>query len=203
MTEDIYKTILTPCEGVYKEKGSKFLCFLYPVSSVDEVKLLVDKAKSDFYDARHVCYAYRLGREGDVWRTVDDGEPSGTAGKPILGQLLSFEITNVLAIVVRYFGGTKLGVSGLIQAYKSATEDAIGNAEIIEKTVDKEVEMEFHYNQTSAVMQVVKGFGVKVKSQEFDNKSTVVVVVRERDCERFCEQVGKVEGVNIKINQIL
>lgn len=194
---DIYNTISGSSNGVYKEKGSKFLAFLYPVSDVEEVKTLVEGAKSEFFDARHVCYAYRLGREGNLWRAVDDGEPSGTAGRPILGQLLSAEITNVLAIVVRYFGGTKLGVSGLINAYKSATTDAIANAEIIERTVDKEMLLEFHFNQTNSVMQLIRKFDAKIKEQIYDNKTVIRVVLRQGSYETFCGAGDKIEGLQI------
>ena len=121
---DTYKTIDSPAEGIYKEKGSKFLAKAYPVRTEEQVKAIVEQLKEEYYDARHHCYAYILGPKGDKWRANDDGEPSGTAGKPIHGQLLSFNLTNVLVVVIRYFGGTKLGESGLINAYKTATHDA-------------------------------------------------------------------------------
>ena len=133
VAEDTYRTIEGTSTGIYREKGSKFIAIARPVCTEDEIKSIVEDLRKEYYDARHHCYAYILGAKGEKWRVNDDGEPSGTAGKPIHGQLLSFNVTNVLVVVVRYFGGTKLGVSGLINAYKSATQDALQNATVITK----------------------------------------------------------------------
>lgn len=133
MTEfvDEYLTISKPSEGLFKDRGSKFLAFAYPVSSEDEIKEIQEHLRSEYHDARHHCYAYMLGKDKNVFRANDDGEPSSTAGKPILGQIKSYDLTNILIVVIRYFGGTKLGVSGLINAYKTAAEEALKNAKII------------------------------------------------------------------------
>ena len=143
--EDTYLTLSTISEGLYKEKGSKFLAFAIPVSSVSEIKSILEEKRKEFYDARHVCYAYIIGTEKQESRSNDDGEPSGTAGKPILGSLLSKQLTNVLIVVVRYFGGTKLGTSGLINAYKEASFDAIANNEIVERKIEVPIDILFDY----------------------------------------------------------
>ena len=142
---DSYKTIVKLSEGIYKEKGSKFLSFAIPATSVEEVKLILEEYRKRFYDARHVCYAYMLGAGRNEFRANDDGEPSGTAGRPILGQINSFELTNILVIVARYFGGILLGTGGLITAYKEAAKDALAQAEVLEKTVKIRFKIEFGY----------------------------------------------------------
>lgn len=164
-----YKTIQSPSEGIFKDKGSKFLAFAFPVSSLDEIKEILTDYKKRYFDARHVCYAYMLGSERTEFRSNDDGEPSGTAGRPILGQINSNELTDILLIVVRYFGGVLLGTGGLVQAYKLAANDAINNAEIIEKTVYKELNIEFAYERINDVMQAIRTVDCKVKYQNFDN----------------------------------
>ena len=153
---DTYKTIIAPTEGIYKEKGSKFLSFAIPVSSVDEVKEIVKNYRKEYYDSRHVCYAYMLGADRKEFRANDDGEPSGTAGRPILGQINSRELTNILVIVVRYFGGILLGTGGLVVAYKEATTDALNQAEVIEKTVDETIAILFDYVLMNEVMRIIK-----------------------------------------------
>ena len=153
--KDSYLTIAEPAEAIYKERSSKFLTYAYPVESEDEIKGLLDALRKEYYDATHHCYAYRLGPQGETFRANDDGEPSGTAGKPILGQLLSANLTNCLVVVVRYFGGTKLGVSGLIQAYKESTAEVIAVSKSIEKTVDRVVKINFSYISMNGVMKVI------------------------------------------------
>ena len=145
MEEDKYRTVNAIAEGLYKEKGSRFISFIYPVKSEEEIKDIVAGLKTKYYDARHHCYAYCLGANRERFRANDDGEPSSTAGKPILGQIVSNDLSNVLIVVIRYFGGIKLGVSGLIQAYKEAASDAINNAEIVERTVDEVIRVRFTY----------------------------------------------------------
>ena len=164
-SSDSFLTLAAPSTGTYTEKRSKFLAFAFPVSTVDDIKALVEEHQKKYYDARHVCYAYMLGHERLVFRANDNGEPSGTAGKPILGQINSNELTDILIIVVRYFGGVKLGTSGLIQAYKAAAAEAIAAAEIVERTVDERIRIHFEYVLMNAVMRVVKEVEPAILSQ--------------------------------------
>ena len=163
--EDVYKTIETPAEGLYKEKGSKFIALAYPVRTEEAVKEIVGEIKVRYYDARHHCYAYRLGADKKKFRANDDGEPSSTAGKPILGQILSYDLTDILIVVVRYFGGIKLGVSGLINAYRAAAADAIGHARIVEKTDDEVFRIKFDYTVMNEVMRVVCRMTLSIRKQ--------------------------------------
>lgn len=174
-----YRSVLDSSEGVHKEKGSKFLSYLYPVSNETDCKKWVDYYKENQSSARHHCYAYRLGAQGEVYRTYDDGEPGGTAGKPILNQLLSNEITDVIIIIVRYFGGTKLGVSGLITAYKEAAKDAIKNAEIIEKFQKNQYHLSFTYEEMPSVMKWTKQNPVQIIEQDFNLSCILKVEIRE------------------------
>jgi uncharacterized YigZ family protein len=194
---DLYKTIKEKAEGTYSEKRSKFLAFAIPVSTVDEVKQLVAEYQKKYYDARHVCYAYMLGAERTEFRTNDNGEPSGTAGKPILGQINSNELTNILIIVVRYFGGIKLGTSGLIIAYRMAAAEAINAAEIIEKTVDEDVTFMFEYPLMNDVMKVVKDLEPEIVSQQFDMDCQMTLRIRKGEMERLKERLEKIETLRI------
>ncbi|MDE5575447.1 MAG: YigZ family protein [Bacteroidales bacterium] len=184
---DTYLTLSAPAQGLYKEKGSKFLSFAYPVETEQEIKEIIEKLRKEYYDARHHCYAYVLGYRQEVYRANDDGEPSSTAGKPIYGQILSYGLTNVLVVVVRYFGGTKLGTSGLINAYKTATDDALAQAKTVEKTVMRQYELRFSYEQMNQVMRIVKDLRLQVLGQEADNECRMRVAVRLSDCSR-CEE---------------
>lgn len=166
---------------MYKEKGSKFLSFAIPVQSVEEVKEILQVYRSEYFDARHVCYAYMIGSERDEFRANDDGEPSGTAGKPILGQLNSFELTNVLVIVVRYFGGVLLGTGGLITAYKEATIDAITNGIIEEKIVKTEIKLRFDYLSMNDLMGFCKQMNAEIIDQKFDNECTITIHIPKSD----------------------
>lgn len=195
---DTYKTISAPTEGIYKEKGSKFLAFAIPVNTADEVKEIVKSYRKEYYDARHVCYAYMLGSERTEYRSNDDGEPSGTAGRPILGQINSYELTNVLIIVVRYFGGILLGTSGLIVAYKEATADALNHAEIIEKTVDVYISIEFDYVLLNNVMKIIKDSDSQILSQNFDNLCSIQLSVRKLSAPLLISKIKKIIGVKIK-----
>jgi uncharacterized YigZ family protein len=195
---DTYKTISAPTEGIYKEKGSKFLAFAIPVNTADEVKEIVKSYRKKYYDARHVCYAYMLGSERTEYRSNDDGEPSGTAGRPILGQINSYELTNVLIIVVRYFGGILLGTSGLIVAYKDATADALNHAEIIEKTVDVYISIEFDYVLLNNVMKIIKDSDSQILSQNFDNLCSIQLSVRKLSAPLLISKIKKIIGVKIK-----
>ena len=158
---DTFKSISGPSEGLYKEKGSKFLAFAYPVVSEEEVRTVLDRIRKEYYDARHHCYAYRLGLTGNVWRYNDDGEPSSTAGRPIYGQILSRELSDVLIVVVRYFGGTKLGVPGLIRAYKTAAADALDHARTVEKVASERYAVTFDYVAMDRVMRILKDMGIQ------------------------------------------
>ena len=164
-----YRIISAPSEGIYKEKGSKFLAFAYPVTHVDEVKELIKTFKKDYFDARHICYAYMLGADRKEFRAVDDGEPSGTAGKPILGQINSKNLTNIVVVVVRYFGGVLLGTGGLTTAYKEATIDALCNATIIDKNIEWDIDITFNYLQMNDVMKIIKDTNATIIQQQFDN----------------------------------
>ncbi len=199
MLNDTYKTIKAPCEGIYKEKGSKFLAFAFPVTSETEIKNHVDSIKKEYYDARHHCYAYILGPDKATYRANDDGEPSGTAGRPIHGQLLSKDITNTLVIVVRYFGGIKLGVSGLINAYKTATKDALDNAEVVEKTVNEIYRVEFEYPLMNDVMRLLKDEGLEQFNQRFEMNCSLDFAVRKSRSTRVTDAFDKIRGVTLTL----
>ena len=194
---DSYLTIATSSEGQITEKRSKFLAFAFPVSTVDEVKGLVDVYAKKYYDARHVCYAYMLGAARQVFRANDNGEPSGTAGKPILGQINSNELTDILIIVVRYFGGVKLGTSGLIQAYKAAAAEAIAAAEIVERTVDEHIRIHFEYVLMNAVMRVVKEIEPTILKQTFDNDCMMELSIRASQMPLLRQRLENIEGLRI------
>ena len=190
MTSDSYHTLAGPAEAIYKEKSSKFLAYAYPVESEEEIRTLLDALRKKYYDATHLCYAWRLGPHG---------EPSGTAGKPILGQLLSNELVNCLIVVVRYFGGTKLGVSGLIGAYKESAAEAIRAAEIVERTVDTVVEVEFSYLAMNDVMRVVKEEQPRVLTQQFDNLCRMTLAIRQSLAGGMIGKLEKIGGVTLEM----
>ena len=192
MTYD-YKTIAAPATGVFKDKGSKFLSFAFPVESEEQAKEQVRKIKKEYFDARHHCFAYRIGPDGTQWRASDDGEPSSTGGKPILGQLLSRELTNVLVVVVRYFGGTLLGVSGLINAYRSAAADALDNAQTVEKTVQEIITITFPYGHLNAMMKLLKEEQAEIRTQQCDTECVFEVAVPLRKKEKFLQKTGKLK----------
>ena len=198
---DTFKTISTSANGIYKEKGSKFLAFAIPVITVDEVKEIVKNYRKEYYDARHVCYAYTLGAERKEWRANDDGEPSGTAGLPILGQINSRELTNILIIVVRYFGGILLGTSGLNTAYKEAAADALNQAEIIEKTVDCEFDIQFEYLLMNDVMRIIKDNNVQILDQSFDNNCSMKLSIRKREEDLLKGKLIKIEGLKFVLKE--
>ncbi len=195
---DSYKTISTLAEGQYSEKRSKFLAFAIPVTNVEEVKQHVAEYQKKYYDARHVCYAYMLGAERLEFRANDNGEPSGTAGKPILGQINSNELTNILIIVVRYFGGVKLGTSGLIVAYRLAAAEAIANAEIIEKTVDCDLSFTFEYPYMNDVMRIVKEEEPQIISQGYDSDCLMTLRIRKGLLPRLRSRLEKVETLHFE-----
>jgi len=196
--DDTYQTIELKAEGLYKEKGSRFIALAFPVSSEEQVKGILDELRQEYHDARHHSFAYIVGYRGEKWRVSDDGEPSGTAGKPIYGQLLSFNLTNVLLVVVRYFGGTKLGVSGLINAYKTTACNALNNARIVTRTIDRAYTVFVDYPLVGEVMRVIKDLSLPVIEQQLDNRCLVRVLVRQSLCGEFTSRIGKVESALIE-----
>lgn len=189
---DTYKTVSKEvCEGFYSEKRSKFLAFVRHVDSVDEAMAIVKEYRKKYYDARHCCYAYVLGSDRTDFRANDDGEPSSTAGKPILGQLNRLELTDVLVVVIRYYGGVNLGTGGLIVAYRTATEDALSKAVIEEKFVEERITYRFTYPMINAVMRVVKETGARIVSQSFDNDCEIVLSIRQSLAEGLQTRLDK------------
>jgi uncharacterized YigZ family protein len=195
--EDIYKTIDEPSEGIFRDKGSKFIAYAYPFKDENKVKEIIAELKSMHPKARHHCWAYRLTPDRTVFRVNDDGEPSGTAGRPILNGLLSMDVTNIMVVVVRYFGGTLLGVPGLINAYKSATQEALQIAEIVEKTVNDVYEVTFDYIQMNDVMRIIKETEVIVLSQDFDTKCKITFEIRKLQVNEVIGRMEKIEGLTI------
>lgn len=189
---DTYKTVSKEvCEGFYSEKRSKFLAFVHHVDSVDEAMAIVKEYRKKYYDARHCCYAYVLGSDRADFRANDDGEPSSTAGKPILGQLNRLELTDVLVVVIRYYGGVNLGTGGLIVAYRTATEDALSKAVIEEKFVEERITYRFTYPMINAVMRVTKETGARIVSQSFDNDCEIVLSIRQSLAEGLQARLDK------------
>ena len=193
MNTDVYKTIAAPAEGIYTEKRSKFIAIALPVRSLEEVKAYLEEYQKRYYDARHVCYAYMLGPACEDFRANDNGEPSGTAGKPILGQIRSNGLTDILVIVVRYFGGIKLGTSGLIVAYKSAAAEALSVAQVIEKTVDEEVSFWFEYPFMNDVMRVVKEEEPAIVSQGYETDCRMTLRIRRSLMPRLRARLEKID----------
>jgi len=198
---DTYKTIKSATQGIYKEKGSKFLSFAIPVYDIEELTDLLKKFRKEYYDARHVCYAYMIGAERKIWRANDDGEPSGTAGRPILGQINSNELTNILVVVVRYFGGILLGTGGLVTAYKEATSDALQQAEIIEKTVDCYFTVHFSYPHMNEVMRLVKETNALVHSQSYDKDCKMEISIRKQEADFLTVKMDKIDGLKIEFQE--
>src|SRR5690554_217052 len=183
--KDTYKTIETPSEEVlYKEKNSKFFGYCFPIQSEEEVKLILDKIKKQHFSARHWCYAFQLGTEQVHYRANDDGEPSGSAGLPIYGQIQSFELTNILVVVVRYFGGVKLEVGGLVTAYKETTKMALENAQIIEKTIDIHYTIGFEYREMNRVMRVIKEKNLNIIGQKLEMDCQIEIAVRKKEAQQ-------------------
>jgi uncharacterized YigZ family protein len=188
---DEFKTIATTSEGYYTEKRSKFLAFTHHVQTVDEVKDIIAQYRKKYYDARHVCYAYMLGAERNDFRANDDGEPSSTAGKPILGQINSNELTDILIVVVRYYGGVNLGTSGLIVAYREAAADAISHATIETRQVEEIIKYTFAYPQMNDVMRIVKDMTPRIISQTYDNTCEIVLSIRKSEADLLRNKLEK------------
>lgn len=196
---DSYRTISGSSKGLYKEKGSKFIAFAYPVHKEQEIKKYLDGMRKEYHDARHHCYAWRLGPDKERYRANDDGEPSGSAGKPILGQLQSFDITDVLVVVIRYFGGTLLGVGGLINAYRSATSDALSQARIVERKVYGKIKLDFSYEQMNSVMKLVKDYDLKFEDQDFQLECSMGLKVWIRKMDEVRDAFSKIRGCKINL----
>ncbi len=197
--KDTFLTIEKPSEGLYKEKGSKFLAFAYPVSTEEEIKKYIEALKKKYYDARHHCYAYVLGKDKEFFRANDDGEPSSTAGKPILGQLYSADVSNVLIVVVRYFGGKKLGASGLIVAYKTAAVEALNNAKIIPHILRKDLSVQCSFAEVDKVMRLAKNYDLDILDQRYSAENVVIDLrIRESLLEEIQGQLDFAEKITIK-----
>jgi uncharacterized YigZ family protein len=195
---DTYKTIRNQSEGLYKDKGSKFIALVYPVKDEDEITVHLANIKKAYYDARHHCYAWALGFDSEYYKINDDGEPSGTAGKPIFGQIRSFELRNILIVVVRYFGGTKLGVRGLINAYKGAAHDAISNNVIITKTIRNYYRLYFPYLSMNDVMQTLKEYDLPQKAHQFDLDCQLEFSVRQNISDEVVLKFEKINDTRIE-----
>jgi uncharacterized YigZ family protein len=195
MESDTYKTISSSSQGIYKEKGSRFVSFAFPVSEQKEIKLIIDKIKKENHEARHHCFAYMIGFERTIYRVSDDGEPSGTAGKPILGQINSFGLTNILIVVSRYFGGTLLGVSGLINAYRSAAASAINNADLTEMKLREYYEIIYPYTSMNEVMKILKEENIGQTDQIFDLECHIRINFRVSIRENIISRLARIEGL--------
>ena len=196
--QDSYKSIASPSDGLFKDNGSRFIARAYPVETEEEVKEIVAALKKEYYDARHHVYAYRLGYLGDKFRANDDGEPSGSSGRPVLGQIDSYGLSDILVVVIRYFGGIKLGIPGLIRAYKTSTADALESAQIVEKIASRHFRVHFGYMNMNGVMKVMKDMGLEQKNQKFDMECSIETNVRLSQIETFLERMNDVEGCSIE-----
>ncbi|WP_421943698.1 IMPACT family protein [Pedobacter sp.] len=196
--DDSYKTTKEASEGIFRDKGSKFIAYAYPIRSDEEVKPIINALRSEHAKARHFCYAYRLTTDRSVFRINDDGEPSGTAGRPILNCLLSEDLTYVLVVVVRYFGGTLLGVPGLINAYKSATVEALQSSTKISKTINDVYEVNFDYLQMNDIMKLIKDESLEVINQNFDINCMIKFEIRKAQLNQVLIKFDKIEGITLK-----
>ncbi len=199
--KDTYLTLAEASEGFYKEKGSKFIGLAYPIKKEEQVKEIIDGLKKQYYDARHHCYAYVLGNDGERFRANDDGEPGHSAGDPILGQIRSHNLTNLLIVVVRYFGGTKLGVPGLVHAYRTAAADAIEEGEIVEKILMVDIPFRFEYLSMNDVMKLIKEYDLQILNQHFDNLCEMEISVREKRFAEVLEKLKKIDGVDVLLEE--
>jgi uncharacterized YigZ family protein len=198
MESDSYTTIKSPSQGIYKEKGSRFIAFAFPFSDQEEIKSIIDNIRKEHHEAKHHCYAYMIGQERLIWRVNDDGEPSGTAGRPILGQINSFGLTNILIVVSRYFGGTLLGVSGLINAYRTAAAASIQNAEIIEHTLQEFYEITFPYESMNFVMKILKEENIVQSDQLFDLECRIRLNFRVSVRGKILNRLSRIDGLKYR-----
>ena len=197
LIKDTYASIAGRSDGLFKDNGSRFIAQAYPVESEEEVKEIVGSLKKEYHDARHHCCAYRLGLDGSRWRANDDGEPSGSAGRPILGQIDAAGLSDILVVVIRYFGGIKLGIPGLIRAYKTSTADALAQATVVEKVAGKDYRLSFPYLSMNAVMKVVKDMSLPQKDQYFAERCSMLLRVRLSQEAAFLDRVSNIEGVDV------
>ena len=197
-SKDSYLSIDSVSEGLFKDNGSRFIALAYPVETESEIKEIVSSLKKEYHDARHHCYAYRLGYKGDIFRANDDGEPSSSAGRPILGQIDTNGLSDILIVVVRYFGGIKLGIPGLIRAYKTSAADAIANASIIEKIASRRFRLHFGYLNMNDVMKMAKELSLTPSRQEFDMECSMELSVRLSYIDRFMELCSNIEGCTVE-----
>lgn len=200
--QDSYKSVSAPTEGLFKDNGSRFIARVFPVNNDGEIKELVDSLKKEYHDARHHCYAYRLGHKGDRFRANDDGEPSSSAGRPILGQIDSFGLSDILIVVIRYFGGIKLGIPGLIRAYKTASADALSKAQIIEKTATSQYSLSFGYESMNSIMNILKDMELKMENTDFGEICTLDVLVRLSYVQSFEKRLNEISGCSYSINNL-
>lgn len=198
MGPDTYKTIKSPSKGTYKEKGSRFLAFAFPVVNQEEIKPVIEGIRKEYHEARHHCYAYMIGKDRFIWRTNDDGEPSGTGGRPILGQINSAGLTNILIVVSRYFGGTLLGVSGLTNAYRMAAADSISNAEIVERTLHEYYEIVFPYISMNDIMKILKEENAGQSDQLFELRCSIIINFSVSAREKIISRLSRVKGLEYK-----
>lgn len=197
MQEDSYQSILQRAEGIYKEKGSKFLSFAIPVCSVDDAKMVLQSFRANYHDARHICYAYVIGYPNSVVRSSDDGEPSGTAGKPILAQIQAKQLSDVMVVVVRYFGGVLLGTGGLVVAYREATVDALNNTTVYTKIVEQALTIQCAYPQLNEVMKIIKDNNLTIISQTLEISCTLKVQIRLSNFEIITERLKYIQGLKL------
>ena len=197
LIKDTYASIAGRSDGLFKDNGSRFIAQAYPVESEEEVKEIVGSLKKEYHDARHHCFAYRIGLDGSRWRANDDGEPSGSAGRPILGQIDAAGLSDILVVVIRYFGGIKLGIPGLIRAYKTSTSDALAQATVVEKVAGKDYRLSFPYLSMNAVMKVVKDMSLPQKDQFFAERCSMLLRVRLSQEAAFLDRVSNIEGVDV------
>ena len=200
--KDSYRSIKSGTKGLYKERGSKFLSFTYPVSDLDEIEKILGLTRKKYYDARHHCYAYLLGSDGEIYRSNDDGEPRHTAGDPILNQIKSFHLSDILLIVIRYFGGTKLGRSGLINAYKIAAKDALDKTSVVRKYLQKQYRIKFSYEGTNQIMRVLQKKDIYIIEQNYDNLCSIDFVVRESMIRTVLSELEKINSIK-KIKEMI
>ncbi len=199
ITNDQYRTIAAPSEGLFKDRGSRFIAYAFPVNSTEACMEKIKEIRRQHLKARHHCFAYDLGHDGNNYRMSDDGEPSGTAGKPIMGQIKHFDLRNVLIVVVRYFGGVKLGTSGLIHAYKESAKDALEHAQIVQKQLSDYIELRFGYEQMPAVMPAVKALDIQIHSKEFTDIGSIVMILPHSSSSEIIRQLkAKIDGVSLE-----
>jgi uncharacterized YigZ family protein len=196
--EDSYRTLEKPAEGIFRSKGSRFIAYGYPVKSDEEIKKVIAELKKKYHDARHHCFAYRLGSSKDIYRINDDGEPSGTAGKPIYGQIVSNDLTDILVVVVRYFGGTLLGKGGLVNAYRSATADMLAKAHMITRYMEDDIQLIFPYKMLNGIMKILNEENLVPRQTDFNLQCSIKIGVRKSLSEKLIKRLEAVPGLTFR-----